>query len=367
MREKRFCRAGILCGGISLILWLAATQTEGFGEWYAGKVYPLLVFAVGGCLSAIPCSVGELLLYFTGAGALVYLLRRIMQMIQIVRHREEGRSFAGEFLRECGRTLADLTAFLGILALIFMLGGGINYHRMTFAECEGLETENITREELEKVCEIMVEQVNQAAEELSSDSIPGKKDLAKIARMSIMDLSDTFDSLAGYFPEAKPVLGSRLLSMQKVTGIYSPFTIEANYNTEIPTFEEAFTICHELSHLKGYMREDEANFIAWASCYCSYNNYFRYSGALEGFIYAGNALYKYDKERYLEIRSGLCEMAEADLAECSSFWHQFDGPVADTHEKVNNTYLKANSQSDGVESYGRVVQLMVAYLLRVEA
>ena len=31
----------------------------------------------------------------------------------------------------------------------------------------------------------------------------------------------------------------------------------------MPFYNIPHTICHELSHLKGYMREDEANFIGY--------------------------------------------------------------------------------------------------------
>ena len=47
------------------------------------------------------------------------------------------------------------------------------------------------------------------------------------------------------------------------------------YITNMP-----FTICHELAHLKGYIYEDEANFIAFMACINSDNLFFQYSGYL---------------------------------------------------------------------------------------
>lgn len=46
--------------------------------------------------------------------------------------------------------------------------------------------------------------------------------------------------------------------MQQLCGVYSPFTVEANYNGDMPDYNVPHTLCHELSHLKGFMREDEA-------------------------------------------------------------------------------------------------------------
>ena len=73
-------------------------------------------------------------------------------------------------------------------------------------------------------------------------------------------LADEYPQFKSWYPYPKPLIHPRLLSVQQLTGVYSPFTVEANYNSEIPAYNIPHTICHELSHLKGYMREDEANF-----------------------------------------------------------------------------------------------------------
>ena len=43
------------------------------------------------------------------------------------------------------------------------------------------------------------------------------------------------------------------------------------------------------------------------------------------------------------------------------YWKQFDTKVADAAKKVNDIYLKAHNQQDGVRSYGRMVDLLLAY------
>ena len=61
------------------------------------------------------------------------------------------------------------------------------------------------------------------------------------------------------------------------------------------------------------------------------------------------------------IRAELSPQAEADLETNSKFWGKYDTKVAEVENQVNDTYLKANGQSDGVKSYDRVVDLIVAY------
>ena len=42
-------------------------------------------------------------------------------------------------------------------------------------------------------------------------------------------------------------------------------------------------------------------------------------------------------------------------------WDAFQGKVAEVSTRVNDTYLKLQDQQDGIQSYGRVVDLMLAY------
>ena len=178
---------------------------------------------------------------------------------------------------------------------------------------------------------------------------------------SMKDLGTAYPQLSGYYPYPKPLMNPRLLSIQQLCGIYSPFTIEANYNREMPYYNIPHTICHELSHLKGFMREDEANFIGYLACIGSDSPDFRYSGYLTGWVYAGNALAKADLEAYYGLYGRLAPEAARDLAWNNQFWDRFDGKVAEASTQLNDRYLKANNQEDGVRSYGRMVDLMLAY------
>ena len=145
------------------------------------------------------------------------------------------------------------------------------------------------------------------------------------------------------------------------TGIYLPFTVEANYNGDMPAYDKPFTVCHELSHLRGFMEEQEANFIAFLACIGSERADFQYSGYLSGWVYCMNALYRADYESWQEVRGTLAAAAEPDLTANNEFWDRHEGTISETAERINDTYLTANGQTDGVQSYNRMVDLIVAY------
>ena len=174
-------------------------------------------------------------------------------------------------------------------------------------------------------------------------------------------VGEHYPELAGFYPRAKQVTVSEILSIQQLSGIYSPFTVEANYNRAMTDYNIPHTICHELSHLKGFMREDEANFIACLACSFSEDRAFRYSGYLLGWIHATNALADVDRDAYQKCVARLETEVREDLARNNQFWDRYDTKTARVANQINDTYLKANLQEDGVKSYGRVVDLMLAY------
>ena len=174
----------------------------------------------------------------------------------------------------------------------------------------------------------------------------------------MVELGEEYPELGGYYPVPKPLAVSRILSVQQLCGVYAPFTVEANFNQEMTTYNIPHTMCHELSHLRGFMQEEEANFIGYLACLKSDRRSFQYSGYLTGWVYATNALAKQDMDKYVELYRQLNEDTVRNLKENTEFWNQYDGKVSN---QMNDTYLKFNDQQDGVQSYGRMVDLMLAY------
>jgi putative heme iron utilization protein len=69
---------------------------------------------------------------------------------------------------------------------------------------------------------------------------------------------------------------------------------------------------------------------------------------------------KEDADAAYELRGRLDWRVEADLAARSAYWNKYDGKVSKAAASMNNTYLMAMSQTQGVKSYGMVVDLLIA-------
>jgi len=151
------------------------------------------------------------------------------------------------------------------------------------------------------------------------------------------------------------------MSYAHITGIYFPFTGEANINIDFPDYSIPFTAAHELAHQRGVAREDEANFIAFLACMESDDPYILYSGSLNMLEYVLNALARADKDLYSEVYFSLNENVRGELRAYSLFFEKYrDSTASKVNEAVNDTYLKVQG-TEGVVSYGMVVDLAVAY------
>ena len=352
-KTKIWLISGCTLFAASFLLMMTARNIEGFAQWYATTIYPVLVQSIGGLSGLVPFSVVEILLYIAIILFLMLFGRLIIGLIKKSKDKRTACQFeAGLFLSA------------GILFFMYVINCGINYQRDSFSECIGLDVEEYTVEDLKKVCQILTEDINERAQVVERDDqglmlLPEKEN--KLAVQAMKALAEDYDEMEGYYPQPKGLLGSWILSVQQLTGVYSPFTIEANYNQAMTAYNIPFTMCHELSHLRGFMQEQEANFIAYLACMESENVEFQYSGSMLGWINCTNVLYEWDREAWMEVREMLDENVLADLQANNEFWAKYDGEVAEVADIVNDNYLKANGQADGVKSYDRMVDLLVAY------
>lgn len=317
------------------VLQVIARQIVGFGQWYATHLYPVIVNVWGRFCGFFPFSVIEIGGYLTVLGLIGYGIY----------HR-----------KEAGRIISRMVFILGALAFIYTTNCGINYYCRPFSSYLDLEVRESSVEELASLCQYLTDKVNETVDKTSME-----KGWPREARECMVELGEEYPELGGYYPVPKPLAVSRILSVQQLCGVYAPFTVEANFNQEMTTYNIPHTMCHELSHLKGFMREDEANFIGYLACLKSDRRSFQYSGYLTGWVYATNALAKQDMDKYVELYRQLNEDTVRNLKENTEFWNQYDGKVAEVSNQMNDTYLKFNDQQDGVQSYGRMVDLMLAY------
>ena len=343
---------------VGLLLTLLARLDNGWVETVHSRyVYPLFANSLGGLLSLVPFSVLEVLILLGGAALLGYLIWQTVRAVKDAEGRKDRLT----------RLALNLLGGGSVLYFGFVLFMGLNYYRDPIATHLDLQVEHATKQELYDLCKDLVEDCNRYRAQLQEgkDGVAllqdeGYYQTAQAAKEAMASLEEQIPILQAADIRNKPLMTSRLFSYALTTGIYIPF--ESGINVDARAHSVPATMCHELTHFRGFMREEEANFISYLACMRSDRADFRYSASLLAFTYAFSDLVVEDVEMARAI-AGLCgEGMLRDLQAEDDYWNQFRGTAfGDASQTIYDEYLQANGQQSGLASYGEMVELLIAY------
>lgn len=330
--------------------------------WYRGISQVISAF-----FGLFPFSMAEVLIIIAIAGILAYLVVCIVRTVRNKRRKAE---------RPFKPLLNFVTLALCLASFLYSAFYALwawNFSRHTLEENLQYTVRESSEEELAELCRELAEHINRLrplVEETEAGVMriaDTKEDLAKRAAVGYKNLaateSDTIDYRAlfgGTYCQPQYLMTSTAFCYMGITGIFIPYTFEANVNGRTPDCSLPHTMLHEMAHQQGFPREDEANFVAFLACRAHDDVDFQYSGYYVAYVYSINALYSHNADLALEIHATVDEGYHRDSAASSAFWDQFEGPVEEIATSVNNSYLQANGQDDGVHSYGRMVDWLLA-------
>lgn len=273
-------------------------------------------------------------------------------------------------------SLLNILSIISIAYFLFIILWGLNYNRIPL-ETTLIESYNLkynksissidkTKEGLANLYEFLIENANEARKLVKSSNGIMKantdyKGIINRAYLGYESILDFLPNLSGNYSNAKYVMSSKLMCYTGITGIYFPFTGEANVNIAIPDIYIPSTTLHEMAHQRGYASEDEANFIAYLASINHPDIDFKYSGYILALNHTANALYSVDYDTYVTLSKNISEDVLDDLKNNRDFWDKYEGKIDDISNEINNTYLKANGVSEGVKSYGKMVDLLLTY------
>ena len=272
--------------------------------------------------------------------------------------------------------LLNILSIISIAYFLFIILWGLNYNRIPLETTliknynlkynKSISSIDKTKEDLVNLYEFLIERTNETRKLVKSNSGIMKantdyKGIINRAYLGYENISDLFPNLSGNYSDAKYVISSKFMCYTGITGIYFPFTGEANVNIAIPDIYIPSTTLHEMAHQRGYASDDEANFIAYLASINHPDIDFKYSGYILALNHTANALYSADYDAYINLSKNISEDVLSDLNNNRKFWDKYEGKIDDISNEINNTYLKANGVSEGVKSYGKMVDLLLTY------
>ena len=322
---------------------------------YSRTIYPFALGTLTLVSRGLSFSVGEVLM---GLFTLIAFACAVFFCVGLVRRKGERRGWVLAWLR-CGAWVAA-----GLLWL-FLFAFGLNYQRPLLFELLGYEQRKAEPPELEALGRMQIENVNLSYTEAHSGGrpAPDSGEIIKLLYESYETAHEFRLFPRGDFAPPKPVYSSEVLTRLGISGIYSPFTAEPNYNTDIPDFQMPFLIAHEMAHQRGVARESEANFVAYVVCVNSRDPFVRYSGFRNG-LGVLSELYRVEPEKARELAKQLGTGYREDSRRAALFWAKASGAAGALSHRVNDLYLRANRVKAGAADYSNSTTLIIAYHLR---
>ncbi len=346
---------------LALLLYLLTARMPGVIEYaFARGLNKWFTEALSLFTGLVPFSVAEFGLLFLTVLALFLLIIGIINVI---------RSKTGR-LKCLLEYVLDVLAVVSVVYFILTVTWTLNYNRLSYAEITGLDVRPASVDELAEVCDGLINRANSLRSLVRQDSdgvmaLSGSiPEVFSHAKAGYEVAARTNPALSGTYGRPKPVFFSEKMSYSGIIGIYCPFTCEVNVDVAIAHYSIPSTVCHEMAHQHGFAREDEANYISYVTCSLNPNADFQYSGTMLALISSMNALYAHDKDRFNDLNKKISDSVHRDMRADALYWQKHKGPVQNTVTSLNDAYLKANRQTDGVYSYGRMIDLLIAQYRR---
>ena len=319
------------------------------GQWvedaFSNGWYPRWQHFWGTATAPFPFSLGD---WVVLAGVLVL----IVKLVGNVRRMRRGR-FGTPLLR----LVLGIGGLVGLYALWFYGGWGWGYARAPLQTRVAYDASRITQASLDALRHRAIAQLNKLAPLAHAQQSAAARDaglsneLLRNAWLPVVqrlgdrwqpDVSPAKFTLAGFF-----------MDRNGTSGFTNPFTLETQLAPDLLWFELPFDQAHEWSHIAGFNREDEANYIAALTCLRDSDTVAQYSGWLEIFLYLP-ALQRYPHKMFVSrvwedfatLRKRNAQFVNINFARLS--WSMY------------NTYLKSNRIASGVRNYDEVTQLMLA-------
>lgn len=169
----------------------------------------------------------------------------------------------------------------------------------------------------------------------------------------------TDDYYFSYTAKAKPIISSGIMSQFAICGISFIPTVEAGYNKDMPMAEKASTIAHEFAHIKGVLRENEANALAAYVLLNSGDSYLKYSFYVDNMEELLTFISYNIDVVYVDEIVNTYPISQAYYTEreyLSDWWGNYD-LMWKVGNFFNDLYLKFQGEEEGTGSYFEVPEI----------
>lgn len=340
---------------LSLIVLFVCYKNSKFAEFYSNTVSAFFRFI----LSMITgfCSVS-----FAEIAVILFVPVMIALLVFIIIRQRHERSF----LKKIG--LCGCSVIL-LMSVLFINSFAVCYFRTPLEDNLGLRRSMPDRKQLYESSEYLDSVLSESVKNVSFSDDGSSvnpyswSEMNRIIDEGYKSLCNDYSFISHVIAMSKRLAVSPVMTYTHISGMYFPFTGEANVNTNYPDYVVAFTVAHEKAHQRGIAGEDDANFVAFLALLYSDNDYMEYAALMTMYDYMLDSLYENDEEMYFYMLENTNKTILGEMRSYYEFFKKYSNSKASgVADNVNDTYLKTMGEQDGVESYGKVVELYCAYI-----
>ena len=330
----------ILTAGLLLLPLPAGIVEQYYADWF----YPSLQARLTSWSNTSAISLFDVLVTFVAAALIVVWGRTLRLAVRTRSLRVAAPTFIG-------------TVLLGAAVYLwFALAWGLNYSRPPLEDTIGYNAARVTPQGLQLLAERAVDEVNRRYASAHSAGFPTVDELPPALVSALHEVERRLGRPRPTTPgRPKKTLLSLFFRVSGVDGMHAPLLLETLVNPYLTPPERPAVLAHEWAHLSGYAPESDASFVGLLAALRA-DPPAQYSAWLALFDDAASLLAEADRRRVVQrldpgpqadrraIRDRLA--ARVDVIARAS-WQTYD------------QYLKAQGVREGVQSYSRVVQLLI--------
>lgn len=267
---------------------------------------------------------------------------------------------------EWRRMLLSMVNFCAIFYFLFHVIWGFNYYRTPLSEKMFLSTYYSDADLIDFTTKL-ISKTNDIQFQITQNKLQkvivrySEKQLLALGQNGYQNLSKNYPFFGYQKVSVKASLFSKPLSYMGFGGYLNPFTLEAQVNNCMPKYSFLMTVSHEMAHQIGYANESECNFIGFLAATENDDLYAQYSGYSFALHYCLLVLERKNIVNLKQLKPRINLGILKNFEESELFWKAHESFVDAGFKFFYDRFLKANNQKDGVESYGKFLNLLINY------
>ena len=331
----------VIAAGAAALLPLDADRVE---RYYADWLYPHVQASLTSWANTTRFALFDVLIALLAGGLVIAWARWL--------HAARTKRSLGLLGIGLWRTLV----FAAVLYLWFALAWGFNYARPPLENTIGYDASRVTVAALRRLAERATTQVNDTYSEAHRLGFPQIGHVPPSLVTALHSVEQQLGRPRGTVPgRPKSTAFAHFFRASGVDGMHAPFFLETLLNPDLTPAERPAVLAHEWAHMSGYAPEAEASFVGLLAALRA-DVPSRYSAWLSLFDHTVGQLPREEQRRFVDR---LAPGPQADRRAIIDRLQARVEVVARASWETYDQYLKSQGVEEGVESYSRVVQLLL--------